>query len=80
MTPLLLNHLGWKSGNEKFIHMWKYHSPLSDLLADDQGFMDLENWMMEHGFTHLANISSWDEQGNWNGWRTLNLPKHLLHH
>lgn len=75
-----MNQLGWQLGNGKRIHLWKDCSPLYDLLTDDQGFLDLANWMMEQGFTHLADISSWDDQGHWNSWKTLNLPRHLLHH
>ena len=31
------------------------------------------------GILTLYDLSTWDQNGNWNGWRTLHPPEHLKH-
>lgn len=80
MARFLLEQLDQKPGNGKCIHLQKYHSPMTDLMASNQGVLKLSNWLEDHGINHLIDISSWYYHRIWCGWRIVELPTHLHQH
>ena len=67
----------WIPGNGKRINIWKSkimdHPPRSSLPRQSS----LAEWANEQGISTLHDISLWDDQGRWAGWKELTLPAPL---
>ena len=48
------------------------------LLEIEASLFDLRIWFTQRGLTTLADISHWDELGNWVEWSLPKVPDHLL--
>ena len=38
---------------------------------------ELSKWAYDNGTTFFCDLSSWDQNGRWNGWRTIHPPEHM---
>ena len=65
-----MNHLGWLLGNRKHVIIGTNCAKGIDVV--------LSGWLVEHGFSHLVDISCWDDLGLWCGWLPFEFPNYLL--
>ena len=76
-THIIKNHLHWSLGNGKQIRIWQYClgpvSPVNHLVA----FSDLKQWLDHLNIITLYDLSSWKNNGRWDGWKALEVPEHL---
>jgi len=57
---LILNHLGWLPGNRKHVLIGTNCAKGINVVLSD---VVLSGWLVEHGFSHLVDISCWDDLG-----------------
>jgi hypothetical protein len=75
--PFFKENLSWIPGNGKLIRLWQDPISGSDLISRSEEIANLKRWMIsEHKIT-LFDISSWNEDGSWKGWRLGDFPIHL---
>ena len=69
----------WILGNGKKIKIWADrilgHPPLSFVLPLEY----ISKWELDSGILTLYDLSTWDQNGNWNGWRMLHPLEPLKH-
>lgn len=59
------DHLYRIPGNGKIIWLWEDNIMGLQPLKFTPEFLDLNDWITQHGIHKLANISSWDSGGKW---------------
>jgi len=61
-------HLYRIPGNGEKTMLWQ-DSIMGQLPIDNsKELKEIREWLTQHGFTKLADISSWDTLGNWRSW------------
>ena len=77
-THIIKNNLHWSPKNGKQIRIWHDSlgpiSPTIHLAA----FIDLQQWIDHLNIYTLFYLSSWKNSERWDGWKDLDVPKHLM--
>ena len=74
---VILENSYWILGNGKKINVWT-NSILGQLPRSSlPDLPPLSDWARDHGIISLFDLSCWDSQGRWSGWKHLSPPAHL---
>ena len=65
-------------GSGKRIFLWGDKIMGNLPLSSIDSLREIKLWLSNKGFLRLADICSWDRDGNWVGWIFLETPEHLI--
>jgi hypothetical protein len=71
------NYLYRIPGNGKKTLIWRDNIMDHPPLENSGGIKGICEWLSQHDFIKLADISSWDVSGNWWSWVFPEIPAHL---
>lgn len=77
-TDLILNNLCKILGKSASINIWLESILRFPTLGLDPSLFSLKDHMMQSGVVHLDQISNWDRQGLWRGWKMENIAASLI--
>ena len=73
-----IHHLYRVLGNGMRTLLWEDTISGKPPLSSVPQFSELMNWSKNKGLLPLADICSWDNDGNWIGWNFLDLPVRFI--
>lgn len=62
------------------IDLWKDSIPTINLTIENEGVKELANWMESKELIKVVDISQCDHDGQWIGWKYLNIPLNPIPH
>ena len=75
---LIQQHVYRILGNGKGFFLWDDKILGNSPLSSDNSFSEIKLWMTNKGLLWLADICSWDAEGNWVDWKFPKTPDRLI--
>ena len=72
---MIQSNFYWIPGNDKKIKIWTDRI-LGHPLSSVHDLEDTSKWDGDNGILTLFDLSTWDQNGNWKGWRMIHPPEH----
>ena len=69
-------HLYRIPGNGRQTYLWEDKIAENTLLNADASCNELQIWLVNKGIIKLSDITSWDNNGNWDAWTFPKVPEH----
>ena len=76
-VSIIKENCDWIPGNGKKINIWNSNILGQPKRSSLPGLGTISDWLSEQNILSLFDLSLWDMNGHWQGWKDISPPNHL---